>query len=437
VLGNIRVKLMIVVTLWVVTLLALVVWLGGREQATIAIGAGPAGSESFQLMTAIADVINEADRGFTLEVFETGGTGENMELLELGQLDMGTAQADSVLPEEALGVAVLYSDAYHLVVHSASGISHVADLKGHSIGIPPRDRAQDASFWLLADHYGLDKDDFTALPMSAEAANFAMEENQIDAVFRVRAPGNRRIRELIGEKTMEIITINQASALSLRQPALSAGSIPRGSYRGYPTLPAEDLPTAIVNRLLVSSHNVPDTLVYQFTQSVFEARSEIASRAPLAGFISPLSDDASSPVSMHPGARQYFDREKPGVLQQNARLMSALLYAVVILFSALFALRSHWQKIRRVRMGGFNKRLMTIAENARETIDKGQLQNFKSQLMNMLEEVVRGLDQEKVNQAEFEHFSFAWQAVDALVRDQMVLSSTAHGNTTESEAANE
>ena len=83
-------------------------------------------------------------------------------------------------------------------------------------------------------------------------------------------------------------------------------------------------------------------------------------------------------------------------------------------------------------MGGFNKRLMTIAENARNTIDKKQLQEFKSQLMNMLGEVVRGLDQEKVNQAEFEHFSFAWQAVDALVRDQMVLSSTRHGNTTES-----
>jgi TRAP transporter TAXI family solute receptor len=431
VLGNMRVRVMVVVTLWVVTLLALVVWLGGREQHVITIGAGPAGSESFQLMTAIADVINETDRGFTLAVFETGGTVENMELLELGQLDMGTAQADALLPAEALGVAVLYSDAYHLVVHSATGITHVADLEGHSIGIPPTASAQDLSFWLLAEHYGLDDDHFAALPMSAEAANFAMQEGQIDAIFRVRAPGNTRIRQLIGEKTMEIISINQASALSLKQPALSVGSIPRGSYRGYPTLPAEDLPTAVVNRLLVSSNNVPETLVYHFTQSMFEARSEIVSRAPLAGFMSPVIDGASSPVGIHPGARRYFDREKPGVLQQNARLMSALLYALAILVSALLALRSHWQKIRRVRMGGFNKRLMAIADNARSTLNAKQLQGFKSQLMNMLGEVVQGLDQEKVNQAEFEHFSFTWQAVDALVRDQMILSSDRRGNITE------
>ena len=429
-LGSMRVRLLLVVTLWVVTVLALAFWLGEREQQVITIGAGPASSEGFQLMSSIADVINDMDKGFTVSVFETGGTVENMELLELGQLDMGTAQADAVLPEEALGVAVLYSDAYHLVVNAASGITHVSDLRGHRIGIPPVSSAQDVSFWLLAEHYGLGKDQFTALPMSASAANFAMEQEQIDAVFRVRAPGNRRIRELIGDKTMELVPIRQAAALSLKQPALSAGSIPQGSYRGYPTLPADDLPTAVLNRLLVASAELPAPLVYHFTRSVFEARSEIASRAPLAGFIAPLMDDASSPVATHPGARQYFDREKPGVMQQNAKLVSALLYGIVILFTGAFALRSRWQNARRVRMGKFNKRLMGIAQQARATVHEERLQEFKNQLMNMLEEVIEGLDQEKVNQAEFEHFSFTWQAVDALVRDQMMLSTTRQGSGT-------
>jgi TRAP transporter TAXI family solute receptor len=421
VLGSMRVRLLLVVTLWLATVLALAFWLGGRERQVITIGAGPAGSEGFLLVSSIADVINNMDRGFSVSVFETGGTAENMELLELGQLDMGTAQADAVLPEEALGVAVLYPDAYHLVVSAASGIAHVSDLRGHRIGIPPVASAQDASFWLLAEHYGLDDDEVTALPMSARAANFAMEQQQIDAVFRVRAPGNRPIRELIGDKTMELVPIHQAAALSLRQPALSAGHIPQGSYRGYPALPAEDLPTAVVNRLLVSSAELPAPLVYQFARSVFEARSEIASRAPLAGFISPLVDDARSPVATHPGARQYFDREKPGVLQQNAKMVSALLYGVVILFSGGLALRARWQNAHRVRMGDFNKRLLGIAQQARATVDVGSLQELKSQLMNMLGEVVKGLDQEKVNQSEFEHFSFTWQAVDALVRDQMNL----------------
>jgi hypothetical protein len=35
--------------------------------------------------------------------------------------------------------------------------------------------------------------------------------------------------------------------------------------------------------------------------------------------------------------------------------------------------------------------------------------------------VVGDLEREKVNQEEFEHFSFTWQAVDALVRDRLHL----------------
>ena len=58
-----RVRLLLVVTLWVVTVLALAFWLGEREQQAITIGAGPAGSEGFLLVSSIADVINDMDRG--------------------------------------------------------------------------------------------------------------------------------------------------------------------------------------------------------------------------------------------------------------------------------------------------------------------------------------------------------------------------------------
>ena len=45
----------------------------------------------------------------------------------------------------------------------------------------------------------------------------------------------------------------------------------------------------------------------------------------------------------------------------------------------------------------------------------------KHQLMDILEEVVGDLESERVSQEEFEHFSFTWQAVDALVRDRLHL----------------
>jgi hypothetical protein len=79
---------LLVLVLWIATVLALVLWLGGRQEHHISIGAGPAESETFGLLTAIADVLNEMDNGLEISVFETGGTTENMELLETGQIDV-------------------------------------------------------------------------------------------------------------------------------------------------------------------------------------------------------------------------------------------------------------------------------------------------------------------------------------------------------------
>ncbi len=126
-------------------------------------------------------------------------------------------------------------------------------------------------------------------------------------------------------------------------------------------------------------------------------------------------------IIAHPGARSYFDREKPGILQRNARLVSALLYTIAIVVSALLALRTHWIRSRRLRMHDFNRRLMDLATLARSDSDVAALQEHKNALMDILEEVVGDLERERVSQDEFEHFSFTWQAVDALLRDRLLL----------------
>ena len=72
-------------------------------------------------------------------------------------------------------------------------------------------------------------------------------------------------------------------------------------------------------------------------------------------------------------------------------------------------------------MGDFNKRLMDIAQAVRGCGARAQLLEHKNQLMDILAEVVNDLDADRVSQEEFEHFSFTWQAVDALVRDQLLL----------------
>jgi TRAP transporter TAXI family solute receptor len=421
---NRTVRIALVLVLWLATLAALLLWLTSGDQHRIALGGGPAGSESFALTSAIAATLNQNHSRFEIEVFETGGSRENLRLLEAGQLDLVEIQADTPVPEGVVGVARLYQDAYHLIVNADTRIAGFSDLAGHRVAIPPKSSGQHASFWFLAAHYGLNADNFLALPMSEDAANFAMVHGQVDAVFRVRSPGNEVIRDMIGGNSMRIVPIAQSEALGLRQPAISAGVIPRGSYRGYPALPESDLETAVLDRLLVTRADADEQTIYGLTRTIFEQRSELLERSKLAGFIGPLGEDAADVVRTHPGARRYYDREKPTFLQTNMRFASALLYTVVILTTALLALRSRWQRMRRIHMSEFNHRLMELAAKVREEDSQEVLVNCKHQLVDILSEVVSDLDHERVSQDEFEHFSFAWQAVDALVRDRLMLIAT-------------
>jgi hypothetical protein len=121
---------------------------------------------------------------------------------------------------------------------------------------------------------------------------------------------------------------------------------------------------------------------------------------------------------MHAGARRYYEREKPSIIQENSRLMATMLYVGAILTSTFVALRARVKRSRRIRMKDYNLQLMELAEAAENAARGSDLSKVKSRLVEILREDVNDLDAERVTQEEFDHFSFTWQAVDTLVRDR-------------------
>jgi hypothetical protein len=251
-----------------------------------------------------------------------------------------------------------------------------------------------------------------------------MRQGQVDAVFRVRAPGNTRVHELIRHSgDMRLIAIDQPAAMALRNPTIEAGSIPRGAYRGFPPLPEKDLDTAIVDRILVARESLNDELAYETTRTIFEHRSALVAKSRLAGLVRPLAEETRIAIPMHAGARRYYDREKPGILQENSRVLAALLYVLAILTSGFVALRARLKRSRRIRMKDYNLTLMEIAGEAEQAESGSDLRAQKDRLLEILREVVHDLDSDRVTQEEFDHFSFTWQAVDTLLRDRSTPSS--------------
>ncbi len=414
-----RYRLLIIALVWFAVGAAAWRLVDARRMDRLVIAAGPREGEAFLLAEAIARVAGGLLSDLEIEVLETAGSSENMRLVDAGRVDLATVQADHEALARVALVAPLYPDSFQLLVREEAAIDSVADLAGHRVAIPPEGGGQFGSFWFLAEHYGLDPASFTALPMSASAANFAMREGAVDAAFRVRAPGNASVLELIASAPVRLVPIHQGAALSLKQPAVAPGSIPAGSYRGHPPLPERDLATVTVSRLLVARLGLDPELVRRFTSLLFEQRTALVAITPLAGFVTGPDRLATTSMPVHPGAERYYDREKPTFWERNARALAPSLSILALMISGGLALRARFQRAQKDRADRYNLELMRISEEARHSEAPEDLMRLRDELHGILRTVLEDLEHDRVTREEFDFFSFTWQAADTVVRDEL------------------
>ncbi len=399
-------------------LLGIWVYFEKTEIEKIRIAAGSKGSESFVIARSIAAIVQRSNPNLVIDVLETQGSNQNMRLLEAEQVDMATIQADTETLPAARLVAQLYPDSFQLVVREESDIKSVADLVGKQIAIASRSSGQYDSFWFLANHYGIYEGDLDAMSMSTSAANWAFISNAVDAIFRVRGPGNPSIMELIDRSPSRIVAIDQAAALKLKAPTLDIGIIPKGSYQGEPAMPETDLETVAVQRLLIANKNVSNDLVYQITQVLFEQRKELLSLAPLTGFIKPPDRSQGTFMPVHEGARNYYDRDKPSFLQEQAEPIALMITLAVLFASGIVQLQQRRQKARIDR---YTDQVMALFEDMHSMRDAQLISEAKAKLMQILKDVTLDIRSGKVNAEGFNYFSVTWQAVNDAVGDEEML----------------
>jgi TRAP transporter TAXI family solute receptor len=387
-----------------------------QQRTVLVVAAGARTSEGFRLMQAVATVVNKHYPDIQLDVIETAGSLDNARLIEAGHADLATLQADGSSISEGRLVASLYPDAYQLIARTNTNINSVADLRGKTVALPSKGSAQFTSFWYLANHYGLDDRAVTTLPMSSRSAEWALISNAVDAVFRVRAPGDATVKHLVERADITLVPIDQAPALHLRKSAIQSGTIPRGSYRGEPPLPVADLPTATVNRLLVAARSAQENALYDITSVLFERRRELTELNTLASLITPPDMAAGTNLPLHEGSARYYDREKPGFWSEQADLLRTLLSLAAIFASMTFAFRNWFQGRQKDRADAYNKDLISLYESASNG-DHNQAY-YSQELGKVLASVVDDLDNDRISREGFDEFSFTWQAVSTLIQDQ-------------------
>lgn len=396
-------------------------FLGRNRTHRLVLAAGSETGESYVLAKAIEQVVEAQVPKVQIDVETSAGTSENLQRLEAGQADLITAQADIPAGKNARTVATLYSDSFQLVVQKDANIQQFTDLKGKRIGLPSKGGQYD-SFILVAQHFGLGPQDFTFVGDTDRASEVAFQQKKVDAIFRVRAIGNAQVAELVRNYNGKLIPITQAEAMRVQHPAFETTSIPKGAYKGHdPVVPAEDLATVAVQRLLIANQRVDPEVMRQITEVLNERRRELKSAIPdTAGNTAPLVTNIRRPdltggtgIPLHPGALAYYDRDKPSFIQENADYLALILTVGLLGGSWLWELKRWIDRRRKNLADDYIERAVALMNSCREA--KITPQEALKQLDVLFENVASELVKESISQESFRTFNEAYKTVREVI----------------------
>ena len=120
------------------------------EHLTVA--AGASSGESDILGNALKTVVERHYPKIRMTLLETGGTVENLRMLEDGRAQLATAQSDILPGPKARALAVLYDDTSQLLVPKNSPVQSLVDLESRRIAVA-QGGGQFQSFLHVADHF--------------------------------------------------------------------------------------------------------------------------------------------------------------------------------------------------------------------------------------------------------------------------------------------
>lgn len=270
----------------------------------------------FPLGGAIGQVLsNKSDGAFSVTAQATGASGENMRLIEGGDVDIAIVQndvADAAFNGNApfkskLGdvraIARLYPEYLHVVAGKDSGIKSIEDFKGKKISVGARGSGNEINCRQIFDFYGLDYKNIEPIFLPyGETADQFKDRNLDGFVFTIGTP-NPAIQDITTTQDVVFVPLEGAKTdeVVAKFPYLVKDSIPAKTYKGQ----ENDVPTLSVQAILVANKDMPDDVAYKLTKTLFENIGDVAKAHNKGAEIVLEKATDGITIPLHPGAEKY------------------------------------------------------------------------------------------------------------------------------------
>lgn len=282
----------------------------------INIATGTTGGTYYPVGAGMAKVWNSSIKDMRANAQSTGGTAQNLALIEKGEAEVGFADGLYFFayegkgqfagkPQKFLrGLVPLYAEPIHFLVVKGSKINSVADLKGKRVSVGAVGSGTEVTVRTLLKIAGIDPDkDIRAENLGLSDTANAFADKNIDAALTVGAIGIAGVVEIatLGTAEFRDISPELVKGLSGELPYYLPFEIPAGTYKDQ-NAPVKTL--ASWNVLVVTEKLNPE-LAYQMTKALYENKNELMNVSTRISSMSPENLKYVQ-IPLHPGAERYY-----------------------------------------------------------------------------------------------------------------------------------
>lgn len=264
----------------------------------------------------LAEVIDEADASLKIEIRATGGSAENLPLLEAGKLDIGLVEGNAVhaafngidRPKTTLRiVAAMYPGPGMFVARGDSPYRTISDLKGKSVafGTPASGLTKLARDVL--DGLGLTPErDFKAvfLDKAGDGPAFVLD-GKVAALWGggIGWPGFTKVSDAPGGARFIVPDAAEIKRIQAKHPHLRSMTVPAGTYAG------QEAPIQSVGlwSFVLARADLPDDVAYKLARAMHRGEAKLAARLAQGQYSTAANTASETPRAelLHPGAARY------------------------------------------------------------------------------------------------------------------------------------
>jgi TRAP-type uncharacterized transport system substrate-binding protein len=278
---------------------------------TLSVAVGSVDGEAAKAMSAIASRLVSTNAPVRFKVIDSGTALEAAKAFSAGKVDLAVVRGDVGDLSQAQAVVVVSHVVALIVAPPGSTIDSIDKLKGRRVGVIGGD-ANSKIVDVLSKEFGLDRAKVfkdIALP----DARRAVQSKEVNALLIVIPLAEKYLSLVRGvfqqspKASPVLIPIESAGAIAEAERAYESFDIPKGTLRGSPPVPDDDLTTLRASLYLVAQKKLGADLITSLTQTIMRVRRDLLGEEPIFAQITAPSTDADAYLPLHPGAAAFYN----------------------------------------------------------------------------------------------------------------------------------